>query len=132
MALRTSQPVTEILRGWTVARGIPAGNDGADRIIRHLMPAREPIPIAPPVVDDPLLRAIRTQPRDEGQPGNCWLEQAILQGAVGRILDEFGGLQAVLKRSIALKKQSCPQGRRRLIHSGTTWKTERLSEALFR
>ena len=59
-------------------------------------------------------------------------EQAIPKGAVGRILDEFVGLRAVLKRSIALKKQSCRQGRLRLIHSGTTWKTERLSEALFR
>ena len=25
MALPTSQPVPEILRGWTVARGVPAG-----------------------------------------------------------------------------------------------------------
>ena len=59
------------------------------------------------------------------------IEQAILQGAV-RILDEFGGLQAALKRSIALKKQSRCQGRRRLIHSGTNWQTARLSEAYFR
>ena len=71
-------------------------------------------------------------PKTKGSQEIARLEQAVLQGAVGRILDEFGGLQAVLKRSIALQKQSCPQGRRRLIHSGTTWKTERLSEALFR
>ena len=31
----TSQPVPELLRGWTVARGIPAGNHVAGRIIRH-------------------------------------------------------------------------------------------------
>ena len=33
------------------------------------------------------------------------IERAILHGAV-RILDEFGGLKAALKRSIALKKQA--------------------------
>ena len=31
------------------------------------------------------------------------IEQAILQGAI-RVLDEFGGLQAALKRSVELKK----------------------------
>ena len=60
------------------------------------------------------------------------IEQAILQGAVGQILDGFGGLQAVLKRSIAVEKQSCRRGRLRLIHSRTIWKTERLSQVLFR
>ena len=70
-----SQPVPEILPGWTVSRGTPA-------------------------------------------------DQAILQGAVGRIRDEFGGLRAALKRNISLKKQLCRQDRRRLVHSSTTWETE--------
>ena len=95
-----------------MARGIPAGNHAAGRIIRHRIP----------------LHALIA----EGSQQIARIEQAIRQGAVGRILDEFGGQQAVLKRSIALKKQSCRQGRRRLIQSGTIWKTERLSEALFR
>ncbi len=37
------------------------------------------------------------------------IERAILQGAV-RILGEFGGLQAALKRSIVLKKRGAPGG----------------------
>ena len=71
----------------------------------------------------------------EGSQDIARIEQPILQGAqgaVGRILDEFGGLQAVLKRSIAVEKQPCRQGRRRLIHSPKTWKTERPSEVVFR
>ena len=59
------------------------------------------------------------------------IEPAILQGAV-RIFDECGGLQATLKRSIALKKESRQQGCRWLIHSSTTLQTARLSEAYFR
>ena len=54
------------------------------------------------------------------------IDRAILQGAV-RILNEFGGLQAVLKRSIALKKQA----RRGLIQRSDTWQRSRLSEAHF-
>ena len=88
MALPTSQPVPEILRGWTVTIGIPTDvtdgiNSGiyelygggipiaAGRIIRHRIPPREPNPIVLPVVDDPLLRAIGTQPQGGSQPGNC-------------------------------------------------------------
>ena len=40
------------------------------------------------------------------------IERAILQGAV-QILEEFGGLQAALKRSVALEKQVPPAGRPR-------------------
>ena len=85
---------------------IAADNDAAGRIIRHLIPPRDSIA--------------------EGSQEIAWIEQAILRGAV-RILDEFGGLQAALNRSIALKKQA----RRGLIHRGTTWQTSRLSEAHF-
>ena len=38
------------------------------------------------------------------------IERAILQGAV-QILEEFGGLQAALKRSVALEKQAGRHGR---------------------
>lgn len=124
--------MTEILRGWTVAGGIPAdemdginsgiyelygrviriaeGNDTAGRIIRHRIPPRESIA--------------------EASQEIARIKQAILQGAVW-ILDEFGGLQAALKRSTALKKQPRRQGRQGLIHRGATWNTARLSEAHF-
>ena len=36
MALPINQPVPEILRGWTVARSIPAGKDAVGRIIQDL------------------------------------------------------------------------------------------------
>ena len=43
------------------------------------------------------------------------IEQTILQGAV-RILDEFGGLQAAMKRSVALTKQARQQPGQGPIH----------------
>lgn len=46
------------------------------------------------------------------------IERAILQGAVGG-LEEFGGLQAAMKRSVALTKQIRQQGGRGSIHRGT-------------
>ena len=45
------------------------------------------------------------------------IERAILQGAV-QILEEFGGLQAALKRSVALEKQGRRQAGRGAIHRG--------------
>ena len=59
------------------------------------------------------------------------IERAILQGAI-QILDEFGGLQAALKRSVALTKQERQQRGRGPIHTGRTWQTVRLSGAHFR
>ena len=59
------------------------------------------------------------------------IERAILQGAI-QILDEFGGLQAALKRSVALTKQARQQRGRGPIHTGRTWQTVRLSGAHFR
>ena len=59
------------------------------------------------------------------------IERAILQGAI-QILDEFGGLQAALKRSVALTKQARRQRGRGPIHTGRTWQTVRLSGAHFR
>ena len=69
MALPTSQPVPEILRGWTVSGGIPAGNDVTGRIVRHRIPPRESIA--------------------EGSQEMARMEQATLQGTV-RILDSPG------------------------------------------
>ena len=59
------------------------------------------------------------------------IERAILQGAI-QILEEFGGLQAALKRSVALTKQARRQRGRGPIHTGRTWQTVRLSGAHFR
>ena len=59
------------------------------------------------------------------------IEQAILQGAV-RILEEFGGLQAAMKRSVALTKQARRQPGHGPIHRGSIWQTVRLSGAHFR
>ena len=59
------------------------------------------------------------------------VEEAILQGD-GWVLGEHGGLQAAMKRSVALKKQARQPADRRLIHRGSTWETARLSGAHFR
>ena len=57
------------------------------------------------------------------------IERAILQGAV-QILEEFGGLEATLKRSVALTTQARRQAVRGSIQRGRTWQTVRLSGAL--
>ncbi len=59
------------------------------------------------------------------------IERAILQGAV-HILEEFGGLQAALKRSIALESQARRQARRGSIDRGIVWQTVRLQGARYR
>ena len=59
------------------------------------------------------------------------IEQAILQGTV-QILEEFGGLQAAMKRSAVLTKRARMQAGRGLIHRTTTWQTVRLAGARFR
>ncbi len=59
------------------------------------------------------------------------IERAILQGAV-HILEEFGGLQAALKRSVALEKQTRRPGGRGSIDGGTAWRAERLARVRFR
>ena len=59
------------------------------------------------------------------------IERAILQGAV-HILEEFGGLQAALKRSVALEKQTRRRGGRGSIDRGTAWRAERLARVRFR
>ncbi|WP_420449784.1 hypothetical protein [Candidatus Palauibacter sp.] len=59
------------------------------------------------------------------------IERAILQGAV-HILEEFGGLQAALKRSIALESQARRQGGRGSIDRGIVWQTVRLQGARYR
>ena len=59
------------------------------------------------------------------------IERAILQGAV-QILEEFGGLQAALKRSVALEKHARRQAGRGPIHRGVAWQTVRLAGARYR
>ncbi len=58
------------------------------------------------------------------------IERAILDGAV-EILDEYGGLQAAMKRSVALEKQARRQPARVLIRRGCTWRAERLAGARY-
>ena len=59
------------------------------------------------------------------------IERAILKGAV-QILAEFGGLQAAMKRSVALEKQVRRQPRPASIHRARTWRTVRLAGARYR
>ena len=59
------------------------------------------------------------------------IERAILQGAV-QILDEFGGLQAALKRSVTLEKQARRQAGRGSIRRTAAWRTVRLQGASYR
>ena len=59
------------------------------------------------------------------------IERAILQGAV-HVLEEFGGLQAALKRSVALEKQARRPGGRGSIDRGTVWRAERLARVRYR
>ena len=59
------------------------------------------------------------------------IERAILQGAV-HILEEFGGLQAALKRSITLESRARRQARPGSIDRGIVWQTTRLQGARYR
>ena len=59
------------------------------------------------------------------------IEEAILAGAVP-ILEEYGGLQAAMKRSVALEKQARRQAARASIRRGSTWRTARLAGARYR
>ena len=77
------------------------------------------------------------EPTDHGKPDPeigeelARIERAILQGEV-HILEEFGGLQAALKRSIALERQARRQAQRGLIDRGIVWQTVRLQGARYR
>ena len=54
------------------------------------------------------------------------IEQAILKGDV-QVLDEYGGLQAAMPRSVALMKRAWRQAGRGLVRRTDTWRTERLA-----
>ena len=58
------------------------------------------------------------------------IEQAILGGDV-RTLDEYGGLQAALKRAVALEKRARRHAGRGLTERVDTWMTDRLTWARF-
>ena len=53
------------------------------------------------------------------------IERAIIEGAV-EILDEYGGLQAAMQKSVALEKEARRQPRRATIHRASAWRTVRL------
>ena len=59
------------------------------------------------------------------------IERAILQGGV-QILEEFGGLQAAMKRSVVLEKQVRRQPGPGSIRRASTWRTVRLAGARYR
>ena len=59
------------------------------------------------------------------------IERAILQGAV-QILEEFGGLQAAMKRSVVLEKQVRRQPGPGSIRRASTWRTVRLAGGRYR
>ena len=54
------------------------------------------------------------------------IEQAILKGDV-RVIEEYGSLQAALKRSVALTKRARRLTGRDLVRSAVTWRTTRLA-----
>ncbi len=59
------------------------------------------------------------------------IERAIIEGAVD-VLDEFGGLQAAMKRSVELEKRVRQGGRQGSVDRAVTWRTERLAGARYR
>ena len=59
------------------------------------------------------------------------IERAILQGTM-LVLEEYGGLQAALKRSVVLEKQVHRQPAPGFVRHAGTWQTVRLSGARFR
>jgi len=59
------------------------------------------------------------------------IERAILHGEV-QILEEFGGLQGAMKRSVALQSHARRQAGRGWIDRGATWQTVRLQGVRYR
>ena len=59
------------------------------------------------------------------------IDRAIIKGDV-RVLMEYGGLQAAMKRSVALSKRAHRQAGRGLMQRTDTWRTVRLVGARFR
>lgn len=59
------------------------------------------------------------------------IERAILQGTV-EVLEEFGGLQGAMKRSVALEKQVRRRPAAGVIRRAGTWQMTRLAGALYR
>ena len=59
------------------------------------------------------------------------IERAIHRGAT-EVLDEYGGLQAALKRSVALEREVRRQAAQGGLHRARTWRTTRLAGVLYR
>ena len=59
------------------------------------------------------------------------IARAILQGRV-EVFEEFGGLQAATRRSVALEKQLLRQPAPGLIRRASMWRTMRLAGVRFR
>jgi hypothetical protein len=82
-----------------------------------------------------LRRWSETSGRGEADPGIrdelARIEQAIHRGAI-EVLDEYGGLQAALKRSVALEKEARRQAGRGGLGRVHAWRTRRLAGVLYR
>ena len=59
------------------------------------------------------------------------IKRAILKGTV-QVLEEFGGLRAAMKRSLALEKQVRRQSRPGSIRRASPWRMMRLAGARYR
>ena len=68
-------------------------------------------------------------PRNRGELAR--IEQAIHCGAT-EVLDEYGGLQGALKRSVALEKEVRRQAGRGGLRRAHAWRTRRLAGVLYR
>ena len=53
------------------------------------------------------------------------IERGIIEGSV-EILDQYGGLQAAMQRSVALEREARRQRRMATIHRASAWRTARL------
>ena len=53
------------------------------------------------------------------------IERAIIEGSV-EVLDEYGGLQAAMQKSVALEKEVRQQPRIATVHRASAWRTARL------
>ncbi len=122
------------LRSWGEAhRGLWQALSERGRSVEVVAVVRTPEELdrARAVLDSWAVASVPAEPDAGVREEIARIERAILQGAV-KILEEFGGLQAAMKRSVTLTKQERRQPGHGPIHRGGTWQTVRLSGAHFR